>query len=168
MISFTVPGKPATKGSVRAIVAGRTRAGRPKAIAVADCERLKPWADAVGWAARAAMAGHYIMTRPVEIGARFRFARPKTTKLAVPAPDLDKLLRAAFDAMTGIVYEDDKQAERVDAHKRWCEPGEEPGVDIVVKERSATPILDMARAAVTDRPDVLAALARNAKPRRGR
>jgi Holliday junction resolvase RusA-like endonuclease len=43
----------------------------------------------------------------------FYFAKPKSTKKSVTSkttkPDVDKLLRAALDGMTGIIYEDDSQ-----------------------------------------------------------
>lgn len=161
MISFTVPGRPATKGSFRPV---RTREGKTRLVP--QLKRSAPWQEAIGWAAKAAMRGAAPMTRPVEVGAMFVFARPRKTILAAPAPDLDKLLRALFDALTSIVYGDDKQVERVDAGKRWALDGEVEGVEIVVRERSATPILDMARAVVAGDPNVLAILA--GKTRRSR
>ncbi len=53
----------------------------------------------------------------------FRVARPKTTKLAAPRLDLDKLARALLDGMTGVVYVDDKQVVRLVAAKEWGEDG---------------------------------------------
>ena len=154
MIAFTVDGKPATKGSFRAIVTrGRTASGRPKAIAKNDNPRTKSWQAIVGWSARAAMRGAAPMTRGVEVGAMFRFTRPKRIDRAGdydgPMLDVDKLLRALLDGLSGILFADDAQVERADAGKRWCEPGEAEGVEVVVRERSATPIVD-ALAAMVD------------------
>ena len=43
------------------------------------------------------------------------------------APDLDKLERAALDALTGVLYLDDRQVARLSADKSW---GDIPGVDV--------------------------------------
>lgn len=128
VIFFRVAGVPATKGSLRPI---RTREGKTRLIP--QLKRSKPWQDAVAWAAKAAMQSREPYAGPVLVAARFIFARPKKTNLAVPAPDLDKLLRAVFDAMTGIAYNDDRQvATLVGTGKQWADGGEEPGVEIVV------------------------------------
>ena len=48
---------------------------------------------------------------------RFYFAKPKSTKKdivrKVTKPDLDKLLRATLDGMSGIIYHDDSQVTDV-------------------------------------------------------
>lgn len=50
-----------------------------------------------------------LFTCPVECTYTFYIERPKTVKRYFPsiAPDLDKLVRAINDAMTGIIYVDD-------------------------------------------------------------
>jgi Holliday junction resolvase RusA-like endonuclease len=45
---------------------------------------------------------------------------------------LDKLIRAAGDALTGIVYTDDAAITHITAHKRLAEPTETPGVHISI------------------------------------
>lgn len=120
MISFHVPGVPATKGSYRTF---RSRAG--KQVVKNDNARCKPWQEAIGWSARAAMRSASPMTGAVTLDVVFRFERPKTTKLATPRLDVDKLLRALLDGMTGIVYVDDKQVAQVHARKEWGPTGAE-------------------------------------------
>lgn len=78
----------------------------------------------------------------------FRFERPKghyrggryADQLKADAPryhetypDVDKLVRAVFDALTAAeVVTDDKVITTVTAAKRYCQPGQQPGVNIVL------------------------------------
>lgn len=57
------------------------------------------------------------------------FRKPKTSKLAAPAPDVDNLAKAALDAVTsyGGHWHDDKQITRLTVEKRWATDTEEPG-----------------------------------------
>lgn len=124
MIAFTVEGVPATKGSWRPItVNGRTRL-------IPQLKRSKPWQEMIAWKARVAMAGRLPFAGPVRVTAVFRLARPKSTKLATPRPDGDKLDRCLWDAMTGIVYGDDSQVTEWSGRKEWGAPG----VDVRVEE----------------------------------
>jgi hypothetical protein len=76
----------------------------------------------------AAVELSFVMPRPV--------ATPKRrTPPAVKKPDLDKCIRAVFDALTGVVLADGSLV--VDVHgarKRLADIGEEPGVVIVVTD----------------------------------
>lgn len=132
MITFTVSGDPQTKGSAKAFRHKSTG----KIIVRNDNARCAGWSSAVGWKARLAMnagdARHVtptILAVPVRVSLAFRLARPKSTKLAAPRLDLDKLIRAVLDAMTGIVYVDDRQVVEVSARKEWGKPG----VDVTVE-----------------------------------
>ena len=73
----------------------------------------------------------------VEVELGFFFARPKahfgsgrnagTVLASAPRhmtvmPDVDKLARAALDALTGIVFKDDSQINRLIAVKGYGEP----------------------------------------------
>lgn len=89
--------------------------GRKFPVVTSDNKKLKSFRQEVAKAAIAAMAGRELAARgtPVRMNLDFYFARPnslpkrvteKTTK-----PDVDKLLRAVFDALRGIVYRDDAQ-----------------------------------------------------------
>lgn len=82
-----------------------------------------------------------ITTGPVEMSCVFAFPRPKNhylpanTKRPTPVlkadapffhigpPDVDKLLRAVFDALTGRAYADDAQIVRAKGVKTWDEYG---------------------------------------------
>lgn len=48
----------------------------------------------------------------------------------VQKPDLDKLLRALNDGLTGVAFHDDSQVVNIAATKRRAEPGEETGVEV--------------------------------------
>jgi crossover junction endodeoxyribonuclease RusA len=93
-----------------------------------------PWRATVAAAALEAMGGRAQLAGPLELRALFVFARPSshfgtgrnagTLKSSAPAyrwtkPDLDKLLRAIGDALTGIVYRDDARITIVRAEKHY-------------------------------------------------
>lgn len=79
-----------------------------------------------------------LMREPVAVSLTFTFVRPMShlsrdgsvlSRRAddMPHPDIDKLARAVLDAMTGIVYDDDKRVTRLTSEKTW---GERSGVTI--------------------------------------
>ncbi len=101
-----------------------------------NAERLKPWRDAVAAAAKKAMIGHSIITRAVTVELVYFFKRPQShwgtgrnagkLKPSAPLaghhgqqPDGDKLDRAVHDAMTGIVYDDDRRICKWPGEKLW-------------------------------------------------
>jgi Holliday junction resolvase RusA-like endonuclease len=135
-VEFTVLGEPQPQGS-KTIVQARGR--RPRVIE--DNPDTVPWRNAVAAAALAAIrqasAGSLVLTGPVELRAVFVFQRPKghfgtgrnagtlkpSSPLYVPKrPDLDKLLRAVGDALTGIVFRDDSQIVICRAEKHYGQP----------------------------------------------
>ncbi|MGL5909855.1 MAG: RusA family crossover junction endodeoxyribonuclease, partial [Phycicoccus sp.] len=59
----------------------------------------------------------FVMPRPASLPKR---RTPRHTK----RPDGDKLVRAIKDALTGVVWADDAQADRGSWAKRYAEPGE--------------------------------------------
>ncbi|MBX9937682.1 MAG: RusA family crossover junction endodeoxyribonuclease [Candidatus Obscuribacterales bacterium] len=97
------------------------------------------WRDQVAKAAKAQYTGE-LLTGPVLMFLDFRFARPKShTKRYQPhwhitTPDLTKIIRSTEDSLTGIVYKDDSQVCTRTESKRYCNPGEEPGVTIYLTE----------------------------------
>lgn len=128
MIAFTVYGEPIPQGSKT-----RTRWGGIRE----DNPRTKPWRATVAAEAAAAMQGRALITGPVQLEVVFTFPRPKayygtgrnagTVKASAAShhtktPDLDKLLRAVGDALTGIIVRDDSQLSRVTAEKVYGEP----------------------------------------------
>ncbi len=109
-ISFTVLGRPAPQGSLKGfVVNGKVRMR-------SQLSDTMPWRQQVGWTALANRPSPDIWAQrhvPVAIGMRFFFAPPKKmpkgrTRPAV-APDVDKLQRAVFDSLKGILYVDDGQ-----------------------------------------------------------
>lgn len=124
MIAFVVNGIPATKGSARAVNDRRTGKARliPSGSDV-NKRAQASWSDAVGWAARQAMAGRPPIAGPVEVRCVFWLPRAKTSKLETPRGDLDKLLRATWDAMTGIVFVDDVLVADAGKSCKWFASG---------------------------------------------
>lgn len=66
-------------------------------------------------------------------------AKPKTTKLSRPKPDVDNYAKGILDAITQSerVWDDDYQVASLTVTKRWAPDGEQPGVHITI-----TPYLD--------------------------
>jgi len=142
VIVFRVNGKPAQQGSKRIVP---TKAG-PRVIEDNDA-RKKDWRRAVIDAAAAEMNGSELMTGPVALVMTFEFYRPQShfgtgknagkLKGAAPrkhaqSPDLDKLIRNVCDALSGIVFKDDRQVCRIDAAREWTTKQE--GAVIAVSE----------------------------------
>ena len=76
----------------------------------------------------------YIQDGAISLECEFIFARPKTLPKKVvdhtKKPDLDNLLKALKDAMTGIVWHDDAQIVSLSARKDY---GDVPGIKMVVR-----------------------------------
>ena len=132
-VEIIVRGTPVAQGSKRVVGAG---AGKARAIET-NAHRLAPWRSTVSAAAVYAMDGADPISGPVHVSVDFTFARPQhhfgsgrnaeRLKPSAPtyranAPDLDKLLRAVFDGLTGIVFRDDAQVAVVTASKRYGSP----------------------------------------------
>lgn len=64
----------------------------------------------------------FYLPRPVThygmMGGR-RYIKDRYTDAVPGAPDLDKLTRAVFDALTGVAYEDDRQVWQVFAQRAY-------------------------------------------------
>ena len=110
MITFRVNGIPIPQGSMK-VINGRVLHSQGSALA--------GWRSLIGWEARA--AGAFPHSYPVKISIAFFMPRPKTVKRAYPsvAPDLDKLIRAVLDGLTGVAYEDDGQVIEIHAQKLY-------------------------------------------------
>lgn len=113
MILLTIYGVPQSQGSIKAFIPH----GWNRPVLTSTNKALKSWRQEVAALAKEEMQkiGMQIIRRPhaVRIEAWFYFVRPQSTKKTLihktTAPDLDKLLRALGDALTGICYEDDSQ-----------------------------------------------------------
>lgn len=62
-------------------------------------------------------------------------ARPKTTKLTRPKPDVDNYAKGVMDAITSSerVWGDDKQVSRLTVTKRWAPMEELPGIQVTIE-----------------------------------
>lgn len=121
MISFTAYGIPAPKGSMKAYMPKGARFP----VVIHDNKHTRPWALNIKWAAKQAAVGDIIPypSEPMSLFIAFYMPRPKSIPKRVQQhtrkPDADKLLRAALDALTGIIWKDDAQVVRICAEKKY-------------------------------------------------
>lgn len=120
-MTFTIEGRCPTKGSVRTFI--DKRSGRM--VTKPDNDSLVKWTRDARWQARAAKVPMVYKPHGVSMAVTVEFVKPKTAKQIVPSvkPDADKLLRAIFDALTGVAYADDAQVVSVALTKAYgaCE-----------------------------------------------
>lgn len=151
VLQFEVEGVPAPQGSKKAVPHRTT--GRIMMIDV-NSPTLKAWRGMVTRAATNALAWNpspELKTGPLVVEVVFFLPRPKSHRRTgrnanllrddardFPGkPDLDKLVRAVFDAMTAVVWTDDSQVVSVQASKVFAEDFE-PGAHVTI-ERLDTP-----------------------------
>ena len=118
--SFWVPGKAVGQGRISTINGHSFHS---------NAKELLPWRKLVGLTAR--NAGAKPVGDPIRLELVFVLGRGKTVRRAYPTvkPDIDHLIRAIFDSLTGITYFDDGQVVEVTARKIY---GEVPGVTVIV------------------------------------
>jgi len=140
MKSFSVPGIPVTKGSAKSFYNPKTK----RIVTMQDnAARQKPWASMISFCAQE-RGFSIINDGPVGIVIEFTMPRPKShygtgRKAGVLKPtapvyhasrgDIDKLERCVLDALTGIVWRDDRQVCRVIKRKVY---GDNPGANITI------------------------------------
>lgn len=133
LLTFAVLGRPQQRGSKQAVLIPKrgggwvTKNGRPIVAAKDDNPKSKDWMQEVRSAAHAAWQGRPLIVEPVELTIRFYFARPaahfgsgrnasllkpSAPRIHAQSPDLAKLIRCLEDALTGVVWRDDKQVAR--------------------------------------------------------
>jgi crossover junction endodeoxyribonuclease RusA len=143
---FFVPGKPEAQGSMRAFVRG----GR--AVLTSNNARLKPWRATVADVATShGWDGKLLLDGAVWVDMIFCVLRPQshygTKGLKESAPkfpittggDLDKLIRGVGDALTGVVWRDDRRIIGINA-RRVFDPRE--GVSLRI-ERLTSQVYDV-------------------------
>jgi Holliday junction resolvase RusA-like endonuclease len=116
-LSFTVIGLPAPQGSKRHVGRG---------VLIESSKKVKPWREDVRAAALA--AGAAALTGPIHVTVTFTLPRPtsapKSRRWPDRRPDLDKLVRSTFDALTSAgVYGDDAQVTNLNAAKTYPNTG---------------------------------------------
>lgn len=136
-LTFRVSGLPVAKGSLRAFLPK----GTTRPILTSTSRNLKSWEQNIHSTAVAAarLANWSVPDRAIPIGVSVSVALPRPKSLTknqidhVKKPDLDKLIRAVLDALTGIGYEDDSQVMLIDATKRYVVSGEMAGIVVCVQ-----------------------------------
>jgi crossover junction endodeoxyribonuclease RusA len=138
--TFFVSGVPVAKGSGRAFYNPKIK----RAFVVQDnAARQKPFASMISYTAQE--QGITPIDGPVFVGMLFQFPRPKSHYRGkaktirddapvyhVSTPDVDKCARLVLDALTGIAWHDDKQAQIIEARKVYSV---DPGVWITISDR---------------------------------
>jgi len=129
-VTFKVLGLPQTKGSTRLLW---TKKG--KTVVTSDNKQLRPWEHDVAMCALT--SGVKVIDQgPVKVDVQFVLPRPRSAKRSqsfqASRPDLDKLLRAVLDALTGVAYRDDGQVSVLQAVKRYALTGEPAGASVTV------------------------------------
>lgn len=125
MIKFTVFGDAAPKGSSKPFIPK----GWNRAIVTSATKGLKAWEWKIA-AAAGAQANGVLLTDATIVIVTFFLSRPKALKQGKLAhhtkrPDLDKLIRGATDALTGIVWKDDAQVVGIMATKAYTQRQDE-------------------------------------------
>ena len=122
MDKFFVKGRPVPQGSLKFI--------KGHAIHVRATD-LALWRADI--ARNAELNGHKPEMGGMSVEVDFIFIPPKTVKREAPwvKPDLDKLIRAVLDGLTGVAYEDDCQVIQIIASKHY---GTTTGVWIGIKK----------------------------------
>lgn len=111
-VTFTLPGEPCTKGSHSI---GYRRDGR--AFVRNANAREKTWATSIAWAALAARGPSPLLEGAVRLDVMVSMANP------LRPPDGDKVLRSIADALSGVLYRDDRQIINWHLQKRAGDPG---------------------------------------------
>lgn len=70
------------------------------------------------------------ISEDVVVEIRVFVQRPKSTKLAMPRPDVDNYAKAVLDGMNSVVLVDDRQVHRLTVSKFWT--SDSPRVEIRV------------------------------------
>ena len=131
IVRFFAAGTPVPQGSMRAFTNRAT--GRPILTSTSGAA-LKGWRDAIGFAAMTHCSS--LINGPVTVDLVFYLPRPKSRpkrdRWPDRKPDIDKLARAALDALTGVVLHDDAQVVNLGVTKRYALPDGQTGVDVQV------------------------------------
>lgn len=126
-ITFFVAGTPVTQGSKKAFVV------KGRAVIVENADReLKSWRTAVASEARRQDA---FIDGAVMLTCRFFLRKPPSRPRRDLVPrgrrnDVDKLLRAVMDALTGVLFTDDGDVVYTSVGKLWASPDRPAGVHI--------------------------------------
>lgn len=169
LLTFTVLGKCEPQGSATAFVP-TTKNGQPirregGSIVVnitSDNPALKKWRGEIEKAARRAWGARppieeeslyvevcFFLKRPEghwRSGRNAHLLKDDAPAHPITIPDVDKLLRAILDGMSGVVYKDDALVTKAPPEKRYAVPSEGNdgrGVRVMVYRRAQQTALDL-------------------------
>lgn len=131
---FFVAGEPKPKGSTKAFYIKKLE----RTVTTETNKGTKYWSSRVATEAQAQSAKDgtfFDRNCPLEVHLNFVLPRPKSAKKnaqAIKRPDLDKLIRAVLDGMTGVLYDDDSQVVRIVTEKRLADGSERHGVEVTI------------------------------------
>lgn len=171
LLRFEVAGKPEPKGAMTALVPTHPKTKKPYRregggivvnVKPSNEATLKVWDARVkaaaedAWGERLPLEGVSLMVEADfflyraqdQWGSGRNATRLKESASASPIkyPDVDKLLRAVLDALTGIVYKDDAMVTLAIAEKHYAVPdeaGDGEGVRLVISRRDLQSALDL-------------------------
>jgi crossover junction endodeoxyribonuclease RusA len=123
-VRFKVYGVPVPQGSLRAFNAGG-RAVISQGGSAEGRRKLADWRQAIGEEARRALPDDApLLDGPVYVTVSFLLPKPKSApkhlRHCTKKPDLDRLLRALLDAITGVLIVDDAQVVSITAAKSYA------------------------------------------------
>jgi len=136
ILRFTVTGAPKPKGSMKAFVPK----GWTRPVLTTSSAGLKAWEQMIRSVAQAHVSAY--TTDPVRVRLRFALPRPKSLSRRAShrphtkRPDVDKLARAALDALTGVIFKDDSQVYALHAVKHYAHEDQPPHVIISISTRN--------------------------------
>lgn len=118
-VRFTAFGRPIPQGSKNAFKTGN------RVVLVEASKGLKPWRSVVALSAKLEMLNQEnveLIEGAVRVDLIFNFIPGKTVKRKwmTTKPDADKLTRAIFDALTGVVWKDDSQVVEFKVRKVYA------------------------------------------------
>lgn len=134
-VSFHVYGLPKPKGSTTRMPNGATL---PAGTANSR-KAFNEWRTDIKSAAVAAMDGEPASTRPIRLMCEFQLPYPTSSIRKyqmgwlphTKKPDVDKLMRALLDGLTGIVWVDDSQVCYSMVNKVYAWDGK-PGAEVII------------------------------------
>lgn len=119
-----IPGKPEPQGSKKGFIINN------KVVLVESATGLKAWRQKV-YNAFSHNPHGVVFDKPIYVAMTFSLVQAKSNKKPKPTqkPDIDKLVRAVLDGMTGSAFGDDSQVTKLIVTKKW---GMYPGVGVTI------------------------------------
>lgn len=125
---FEVPGEPVAKGRQES----KRRRGKEGKVYIAQItpEKTVRYESTVALFAAQAMAGRAMLDGPLWMFVTAYFTRPKKHEKMIQRPrwvtkkpDSSNVLKAAEDALNGVVYADDSIVAHSEIKRLWCDDG---------------------------------------------